>query len=153
MKKNNVRRNFRGTNNTNITLVKADHKSAVFEITSNRVGFRTVIKLRTEQIKRIINTIKDCAYSTMNVEQNTIDDVLIKHRELTKRIDEFESTYKYFDTNKGIISIVHLGDQLIMSIGGDHEFATLTCSCYEANNALSRLHYVLGEECMNEWIR
>lgn len=152
--KNEMRRNFKGTNNTNVTLVKADHKSVIFEVTSNAVGFKTMIKLHKRQLNCILSVIRQFSHTTVATEERIINDVLVKHRELTKRCDEREATYKYYDENHGFIKLLHLGDQMIMIVGDyDKVFATITFNVYAANNALPRLNFLLGEESMNEWTR
>lgn len=150
---NETRRHFRGTNNTNITLVKANHAYAVFEVTSNRCGQRTLLKLKTEQLKQIIDIIDEFGYSAMVINYHTIENVLIKHRALTKLDSEPEATYKYFDTKRGVIRFVHCGDQMIITIGERHEMISITANVYDANRALSRLKFLLGEDSMNEWTR
>lgn len=154
MRNEKVGRNFKGTNNTNIRLVKADHRSVIFEVTSNAVGFKTVIKLRRHQLNGMISSIKQFCHTTVATEERVFNDILIKHRELTRRHDENEATYKYYDESHAFIKFIHLGDQMIM-IAGDYDkvFATATFNVYAANNALSRLNFILGEESMNEWTR
>lgn len=138
-----------------IKVVKIANDYLVLSITGRENGFKTGVKLTTEQAKQLYNVIKDSECISTSVANHTISNVYAKQVEYTKASDETDFSYKYYEDKNCTINTTAVGGHCIISLSSNKNYRTISFEVRKYMNIIRELKDFINsvhmELNMQEW--
>jgi hypothetical protein len=110
-----------------VTIEKASSKGVLLSIKGRAIGFETVVLLKPQDVRTMSKFIRDnVVIRRDDIITNEIDYVHAKQCEYTRRNDEKEATYKFYESNRCTLHMLAFGDSIVMNLYSEEkQFVTV----------------------------